>query len=228
MLAFVGNSHISQFNLPPTIVEIYALGASIKGLVNPESQLKFKESINIFITNNPLHSLVFFLGQVDIEFGYYYKCVKDNIKYNINDYCDDLIQRYESYLKTLTCNFYVLSINPTVIIDNVSHVFKVCFREDYGKNGYYSEENYSYNLDDNVKKILNDSYETRFLHNKLFNQKLEQMCLQNGFKYIDFWNIVTENNQVIEKYRPLHNDHHLRRIDNTDLLKYIIYKISSF
>ena len=224
-LLFIGNSHLSQFNLNrKNIHELRETGASIKGLVNPDSRLQLRHSINNFIDNNTSFSCVFFLGQVDIEFGYYYKSIVDNIKYNINDYYNDLIKKYESYLKSLKCNFYILSINPTTIID-VTHIFNVCFRCNNGNIGYYSEHNINIVLTDEIKSILDDSYEVRMLNNKLFNTKLEEMCLKNGFKYIDFWDFVTENNKVKGKYMPSTNDHHLNIVDDTELLDYILEKI---
>ena len=227
MLAFIGNSHLRQFNLYQDIVCIYEMGASIKGLVNPGSKLMLKNTINNFINDNPNHSLIFFLGQVDIEFGYYYKCIVDNIKYDINIYYDDIIKKYESYLQTLTCNFYILSINPTTIT-NTDHIFNVCFRSNNGKDGFYSEKNDNYTLNERVKEILNDSYQERFLNNKLFNDKLEFMCLKNNYKYIDFWEVVTNNNKVNEKYMPSDGDHHLKKVQDTFLLDYILYKINGF
>jgi hypothetical protein len=65
------------------------------------------------------------------------------------------------------------------------------------------------------------------LNNKLFNTKLEEMCLKNGFKYIDFWDFVMENNKVKDKYMPSINDHHLKIVDDTELLEYILEKIKT-
>ncbi len=204
-LAFIGNSHLDQFNLTKyaDIQIIYERGSSIKGLVNPESKLKLKTIINNFIDNSPDYSLVFFLGQVDIEFGYYYKCIIDNIKYDIDAYYDDLIERYKSYLKTLNCNFFILSINPTTITD-IAHIFNICFRCNNGNVGYYSEQNTKIILNEHIYSILNDSYDTRLSNHKRFNDKLEDMCLKSNFKYINFWDIIMDNttNRIKDKYSP--------------------------
>jgi len=226
-LVFIGNSHLDQFNLYPYIKIIYERGASIKGLVNPKSRLLLKDTISKFIDTNPDHTLIYFLGQVDIEFGYYYKCIVDDIKYNINEYYDDIIEKYEKYLQTLTCNFYILSINPTTIT-NTNHIFNICFRCNNGKDGFYSEKNDNYTLTERVKDILNDSYEKRFLNNKLFNDKLESMCFKNNYKYIDFWEVLVDNNKVNKQYMPLDNDHHLKVVEGNLLLDYILYKINCF
>ena len=49
------------------------------------------------------------------------------------------------------------------------------------------------------------------------------MCIKNNFLYIDFWNIVMENEtNVKSKYFPDHNDHHLIRTNDTELIDYIL------
>jgi len=224
-LAFIGNSHLSQFDLTNRYDSIYVVGASIKGLVNPDSKLQFKPKIETFIANNPDHHLVFFLGQVDIEFGYYYKCIVDNIKYDIDTFYDDLINKYVSYLKELKCPFYVLSINPTTITDT-SHIFNICFRCNNGKDGFYSDNNCAYSLDERVRGLLNDSYEVRFEHSKKFNSKLRRKCEENGFIYIDFWPVVVADNRIRDKYSHGTTDHHLKFGGDTELLDFVLDKIT--
>lgn len=220
-IVFIGNSHLDQFNLClKSINYIYALGASIKGLVNSNSKMKLKEKISAHIQNHSNTILVFFLGQVDIEFGYYYKCVVDNIKYDINEYYDNLICIYESYLKTLNNKIYILSINPTTIIDQV-HTFNVCFRGSNGSNGYYSEVNHNYAYENDIFTMLNDSYQQRFLNTAIFNVKLNAMCIKNGYKFIDLWDQIVENDKIKPKYMPTHNDHHLKNGDN-QLIDYVL------
>lgn len=226
-LCFIGNSHINQFNLKnfKNIHILYEMGASIKGLTNPNSKLQMAEKIRLFSENNPNTTLLFFLGQVDVEFGYYYKCVVDNIKYNINDYIDDLIIRYEKYLKTLTTNFYILSINPTVI-KNIEIIYRVTFCEDNGKNGEYSSVIPNFTFED-MKKYVDESFDKRFEINKLFNTKLEEMCNRNNFKFINIWDVLFENGKLKEKYLPINDDHHLRIPHDFDLLNYIYVKINN-
>jgi hypothetical protein len=202
------------------------LGASIKGLSNPNSQLQLNEKIQQYSFENPDSILVFFLGQVDIEFGYYYKCVCDKIKYKIEDYINDIINTFEKYLLTSVKNkFIILSINPTVI-KNIEHNFNVSFRCNNGYNGYYSIENPDILFDNYKNTIYNDSYEDRFYNNKLMNTYFKTMCIKNNFLYIYFWNIVMENDNTIKsKYLPYHDDHHLRLADDNELIDYILYQI---
>ena len=173
-LCFIGNSHLDQFNTElsntnHTIHKLYCVGASIKGLTNPNSRLGLNKLIQEYSNQNEDSILVFFLGQVDIEFGYYYKCVCDNIKYDIELYINNLVQYFEKYLLTSIKNkFIILSINPTVI-DNIEHNFNVSFRCPNGYNGFYSNVSSNILFDTYKDIIYNDSYEKRFTYNKLMN-----------------------------------------------------------
>lgn len=211
-LCFIGNSHIDQFHLDKQYTNIfnaiYCMGASIKGLTNPQSKLQLSSLIDNFQDNNKDYSFVFFLGQVDIEFGYYYKCVKLNNKIDINEYIDDIIDKFQTYLlNRVKIPFYILSINPTVI-NNIEHNFNVSFRCPNGKEGFYSEVDTNISFEQ-YKFIYNDSYETRFEYNKLFNDKLEIMCKKNNFRFINLWNSLVKDNKVIDKFIPKATDHHL-------------------
>lgn len=223
-LCLIGNSHTSQFNAENLsfIDIIYCNGASIKGLVNENSKLQLKRQILKYEEVNPESILLFFLGQVDIEFGYYYKCVIDNIKYNIDDYINELITKYEYFLINFIKNkFIILSINPTTITD-IKHNFNVCFRCGNGHVGFYSEINNNINFDDVKEKFFNETFEERYFYNMKFNDKLKKMCEKNNFKFINLWNILCDkNNNLLEKYKPNTLDHHLKIDYELNLIKYI-------
>jgi hypothetical protein len=223
---FIGNSHLGQFHDSGSVRKLYKMGASIKGLVNPNSKLQLREDIQSVIQTSPNTTLVFFLGQVDIEFGYYYKCVIDQKKYDIQDYINDLIQKYESYLQTLKVPFVVLSINPTVIKEN-AHIYRVCFTEDNGKQGYYSEtvKDMPYESE-KVQMFLNDSFETRYSYNLLFNNALEEMCRKKSFQYVDFWPYICNDGVLKSQYAPKNTDHHLVCQDS-GLFEYVMNKIQN-
>jgi hypothetical protein len=249
-LCFIGNSHVDMFshsNIFPNTITKKCIGASIKGLVNENSTLQLKNQIFEFQNDKSFedYTLVFFLGQVDIEFGYYYKCCVDKIKYDFQEYCDNLISRYEYFFTSnvLKLPFIILGINPTVIKNN-EHIFNVCFRCDNGKSGFYSGADNKLKFNDVKNEYIYHDYDTRLKHNKIFNEKLEAMCNKNGFKYIDFWEYLFENNKrhninstninstnidnykLKESYDPKRdNDHHLKT-DNGELMVYVINKIT--
>ncbi len=205
----IGNSHTGQFHIQESesFSVVCKMGASIKGLTNPNSTLRLHEDIQTILQNSPDSGLLFFLGQVDVEFGYYYKCVMDGIQYPIGPYIDDLIQRYVSYLSKLPTKTAVITINPTTIRD-MSHTYRVCFQDNNGVNGLYSSiTNISY---ESIRDTyLNDSYETRMTNCKLFNDRLQMACQSAGIPCIYMWDDIVVNGAVRPEYMPAHNDHHL-------------------
>jgi hypothetical protein len=227
-LYFIGNSHLDQFKLEtcPRVVKIAYVGASIKGLTNPNSKLKLNTHIQTIIQSDPSPQLVFCLGQVDIEFGYYYKCVIDQKKYDIMEYIDDLIIKYEVYLKTLPCKVHICCINPTVIT-HMEHIFKVCFTEDNGKEGGYSGITSNLTFNEIKLQYLNDSFEIRWNMNVKFNEMLENMCKKNNYNYINYWPVLMNKDGTLQdKYKPIGIDHHLNDCNSIELRDYVLNKIS--
>jgi hypothetical protein len=123
----IGNSHLFQFD-NPSLNTLYGYGASICGLYNNNSTLKLKEYILEYQDLNPEKYLVFFLGQSDIEFIYYYKCIKNNNKMDMNKFIDEIIEKYIQFIINNIKKPIVLGINPTTI-KTEEHIFNVNFRE---------------------------------------------------------------------------------------------------
>jgi len=234
MYCFIGNSHIDQFNIPTyslrtgqSIDRIYCMGASIKGLMNPNSVSGLRSMILDYQSKNPSSKLVFFLGQVDLDFGYYYKCVKDTVKYDMREYIDTLVSLYETFLSTdITNAFAVLGINPSVIRDT-RHNYNVSFQCPNGASGFYSEVNQDLRFED-VSHIYSDSLETRCMHVKMFNQALSSMCKRRHFNFIDISPVLFDDNSVLKsKYVPDGEmDHHLKPTADTDMLEFIMPLLS--
>lgn len=58
------------------------------------------------------------------------------------------------------------------------------------------------------------------------NDYLKQMCIKNNFLYVDFWNIIMENEYEVQaKYLYEHDDHHLKKTNDTELIDYILSQI---
>jgi hypothetical protein len=228
---FIGNSHVDQFNIDSflsntsgRIDKLYCMGASIKGLANPNSVLQLKPMILDYQSKNPSSRLMFFLGQVDIEFGYYFKCVKDNVKHDIHEYIDNLVVLYEKFLASeITNTFYVLGINPSVIRD-IRHNYIVSFECPNGINGFYSEVGHGIQFKD-VEHIYNDSLETRCSYTKIFNQSLADMCRRRNFNFIDISPVLLEEGVLKSKYVPAGDrEHHLKIPDDFELINFVLSK----
>ena len=206
----IGNSHVDQFhaNGSENLYVFAKTGATIKGLTNPNSTLKLHEDIQKIIQKMPDTCLVFFLGQVDIDFGYYYKCVMDGVKYPIGPYIDKLVEQYIEYLVKLPVKTCTITINPTTIL-SMKHTHHVCFQEDYGVSGMYSSIT-AISYESVCDTFLNDSYETRMSFCKAFNERLLSACDAAGIPCINLWDDIVEDGKIRPEYVPLGGDHHLR------------------
>jgi hypothetical protein len=201
----IGNSHTSQFNNANLNI-LYGYGASICGLYNENSTLKLKEKILDYQDFNPEKTLVFFLGQSDVEFIYYYKSIKNNCKIDIAEFLDDVVNKYIDFIVKYIKKPVVLGINPTVI-KSTQHIFNVNFRDHSVTNpagSYHLELTY-----DDVKHFYDD-YEIRYNNNMQFNKKLSEQCKKINVPYIDLnKEILDDNINVKSIYLPKEDDHHL-------------------
>lgn len=230
MHCFIGNSHVDQFNIPAyssrtgqPIDRIHCMGASIRGLMNPNSASRLRSMILDYQSKNPSSKFVFCLGQVDLDFGYYYKCVKDNVKYDMCEYIDTLVGIYETFLSSdITNTVNVVGINPSVIRD-IRHNYNVSFQCPNGATGFYSEVNRDVRFED-VSHIYSDSLDTRCLHTKMFNQALAAMCTRRHFNFIDISPVLFDERGALKaKYVPNGEmEHHLKPTTDTDMLEFIV------
>jgi hypothetical protein len=221
-LVVIGDSHTSQYGFDSVksyktiknIDLINAPGASIKGLLKEISTLGLLEKIKNFNFSKN-HTTLFVLGQCDVEFGYYYKSVLSGNKINIDDFFDDLINRYTKFLKNFGGEFIISAINPCTVY-NVEYNFNVNFKDNIShltnNLNETGELNNSINFNE-YKHIYNDSFEVRNNNHIIFNTKLKNMCENNNFKFITIWDDITENNFVKDKFKRPGDNHHL----NNDL-----------
>jgi len=237
-LLFIGNSHIDQFTIPENknkFKELYSLqdiqllhspGVSIRGLNKKNSTLGFCEKIIDFKKNNLDYYLIFFLGQVDLEFGYYYKCVKQNIKINVVDYIEETANIYINFLnKEIKDNFCIVSINPSTINDT-EHNFNVNFK-DITPTNFLNDTGNSANTEtiffNDVKHFYSDSLEDRNKNHLFFNEIVKYKANQNNYKFVNLWDDISENNIVKPQYNSNKNDHHL--VPSEDMFHFLMKKI---
>jgi hypothetical protein len=213
----VGNSHSFLFNSIPNIHFITKFGASIRGLIKNNSSTNLKISVIDSLNQYKDSTYIFYLGQCDIEYGYYYNCVINNSKLNIEIYMDNLINDYNTFLKSIPNNIIIMGINPCVIRDT-EFSFNVCFNDTNFERNKDNKNTYNYN---DCKCFFNESIQIRNNNHKIFNEKLKKMCVQNNYKYMDLFNIVCdENNNVLSEYYPdTEKDCHLK--NNNKIIMYL-------
>ena len=227
----VGNSHTDQFKSFEKISlypfeRIHATGASIRGLFNPNSTTGLNQFINT-IDTSPINYFLFHLGQVDMEFGYYYKSALANKKLDIPTFINDTIRIYERFLWQRKGTPIVIGMNPTAIKDS-QHIFYVNFKDiichDNNKiqevGEFIEERTY-----DSLAHIYNDSVEQR--NDALFsmNDALKTMCIKNRWAFIDMMPILTENGILANRFQYEHLDHHVKPSD--ELGRYLSNRLNA-
>lgn len=235
---FVGTSHLGQFDLN-NCAEIFNKwnvssckiicmpGASIKGLSNPHSTTGLNKSVMNIDDDTNTKILIFQLGQVDIEFGYYYKSVLRSEKLDVDEFMNDLIDKYTEFLLSIKSKVVVIGVNPTAITD-LEHTFRVNFNDTMCHANNLIQETGC--LDNRYKyselgHIYNDDMSNRNIVHKRFNEKLKNMCNKYSFVFCDLWDFLIDQdaNSLLPIYKPAVNDHHIvpSNILTDHLLKYI-------
>lgn len=174
---------------------------SISSIINDKSTLNYKEFINKKITNNLFDYHVFKLGQVDVEYIYYYKILQ-NIKISKENFYKDIIYKFIKYLK-LFINKYATKIiicgsnlaNPTNWEENTKKILGI----------NYLPKNITYNSKNN--DII------------LFNSILKKECELNNIKYFDLTKkcCFKKNNNYLLKKKYIGKDYHYKGAENVDL-----------
>jgi len=213
MRIFIGNSHLDQFILNHSHgVLVLHPGASIKGLLNPCSITGLNKRIGDF--TNSKNTFIFHLGQVDFEFGYYYKSVLTGYKLDKAQFISGILSVYETYLQSLPNKKVIIGLNPTAI-DDMFHTFNINFNDlECGPNNSIQETgevNDSFNYS-SLGHIYNDSIEERNTFLEMANQEMKRMCMKNGIEFIDLWPLLfdCETHTLGKEFHPGCLDHHIK------------------
>lgn len=225
----VGNSHLGQFKLIEhnshfKIRLVQGAGASIRGLLNSNSLTGLNQQVNQYDIDTSA-CFIFHLGQVDIEFGYYYKCALADTKLDINTFIADTIDIYTRYLKTIQGNIIIIGVNPTAITD-MFHTFYVNFKDTmcYQNNRVQQVGEFQTNRTyESLAHIYNDSIAIRNQSLLSMNNALQKMCAINGWKFIDMMPIIAKDGQLAPQFQPTRLDHHL--IPSIELSSYVLSQL---
>jgi len=223
-----GDSHCLCFGQGDVIVKnMYNIqmlnqdSSTARGLINPNSTLKYGEKIEYFIkfkinynnkpfnTNEKFNYYIFKFGQVDIQVNYYYKKIIKNEIITKDIFFNDVINDYITFLNLFkNYNILVCGINMPSPTNYKSYLYKVL------------------KLDEIHKNELLDSITLEELNNDtiLFNNLLRQECLLNNITYFDLTDECTyfNNGLIYLKKEFIGNDHHYNGCrDITTLNKYM-------
>ncbi len=95
-----GNDEINIDNKKYKFIDCHQDSVSLKGLSKKSSKTNYKLKIIDELKNNNNNNDIYILkiGQVDLEFGFYYKINSDGINIDINLFIDELIKIYKNFL----------------------------------------------------------------------------------------------------------------------------------
>ncbi|OBX06237.1 hypothetical protein QV08_10750 [Gallibacterium salpingitidis] len=219
--AIVGDSHavyFTQLNKLTKLSKSYydpndykvadISAATIRGFGNRDSTLKVSDQINKLIENTQPHTLIFCLGQVDIELGYYYRSIiKEK---NVDNFIEETITIYKNYLLNLQqekkVNIVIKGINPTVLINQI---FAINYIGNITTENFKTPEERKF-YKQKVADELPD-YSFRFSLSSNFNNALKDLADRFNWSYFDIWNEVIDpkTGNIYLKYLPAWFDHHL-------------------
>ncbi|MEA2048166.1 MAG: hypothetical protein U9O64_06915, partial [Campylobacterota bacterium] len=147
---------------------------------------------------------------VDLELGYYYRKVIKNEEINYGIFVDYLVEKYVDFLKLTNLDkssMVVKGLNLTVLKYGdfaTSYIQRIITENIENKNEVLQ-----------AKKKLNtvmESYSARNNATLNFNIKLQQVCLNEGWKYFDvneYLSDFTVGKGILDRFIPSGFDHHL-------------------
>lgn len=241
----IGDSHSHLFRRasikgPEWFASLHLLcsAGSALGLANPMSRSGYSNHIRHFVAqleeipganNIPL---LFEFGQVDVEFVYNFRRIRDKIaKFDMGYYEQFCAESVAAYCKFLTSTFpegkrdnvFVLSIFPPALSDRS------------WEDGYINDHIVSLEADRSKEEIAeavrqveipNISIRTNLHH--YYNEELKKKCKYLGFSFRDcFTPFLGEGNVLDMSFVPLGkgSDHHLEYDPTTSQITEILWSI---
>ena len=176
------------------LTNLYCPSASMKGLTNPNSFLKYNNKIIKYldlISHDVFKErfeniCIFKFGQVDIEYNIHYKIHHKKENIDVNKFIRTLVNNYINYILTLTNKYKNIRFIVNGI--NMPNVYNI---NNYILKGV---------LPKGEKLLYNIKYKTQFNWNYIFNRILLKQCITNKIPYFDLTKGTTINNTIRKKF----------------------------
>ena len=197
---------------------LYCSAASMKGLTNPNSFLKYNNQIIKYLdkishyvfTKSFKNICIFKFGQVDIEYNIHYKIHNKKENIDVNKFIRTLVNDYINYILTLRNKYKNLQFIINGI--NMPNVYNI--------NNYILKRV----LPKGKKLLYNIEYKTQFNWHSLFNRILLEKCITNKIPYFDLTKETTINNTIRNEFIGF--DHHFSGgYDGESYDKYCTYQV---
>lgn len=116
-LCFLGNCDRTKYieveynNKKFCIINNYADSVSISGLIKDKSRTNYNNYIKNNLNKENKYYNLFKMGQVDVEYIYYYKNLVKNENINFDKFVDKLTDNYVNFIKNINANIIICGIN---------------------------------------------------------------------------------------------------------------------
>ena len=175
-----GDSHARSFTVEKQlivtpnlkIINCFKDSATIKGLTNSESKLKYGIKIIDILKNiedKGAAIIVLKLGQVDVEYGFLFKRLVLGEKITLEDFCNELILKYKQFIESI----------------KKIHDFRIIICSANIPN--YKSEEYFHDYLIFIFQVLPNSKEKRVITDAIVNQIKDAKILEQ-IKNIHFFN----------------------------------------
>ncbi len=183
----------------------YKSSVSLTGFTKEASRLNYKPYVDNIINSNIENYYLFKLGQVDVEYVYYYKKYKNKQDIIFEKFIIDILDKYILILlnyKKINNNILVCGLNLT--------------------NWLYYKDDINKHLDLKLE-LDKDELNNNII---LFNNLLKQKCNDNNIIYFDLINETSEhiNNIIKIKNDFIGYDYHYRGAECQDIYMSTINK----
>lgn len=177
---------------------------------------KFYEYIK---TIDPTTKIVINMGQVDLDIIYLNRCIKQEKNIDIEEFIYLVLNNYLQgilEIRKIIPNICVFGINPPSML-TIRSILTIASQTE--------------KIDDYKSLPYDFLIETRTENSRIFNMKLKEMALSNGFRYVDAWDRLYDgsgsNTKIIHrKYlHPECDDHHIYTQSDNEWMSYFIKKL---
>jgi len=185
-LCFVGSSlrnkylYITYKNKNFLILNASQDSVSISGLDKLISKTSYNNIIRNNIDNLKTNYNIFKLGQVDVEFIYYYKVYKKHETITKKEFYNDIITKYVRFLLTLNVNIIVCGINLPGLTTDTEIIKYLCYITNISESELINKD---ITLQIKMKDAL------------YFNDMLKNTCSDHNIIYFD---VISETIKYVD------------------------------
>jgi hypothetical protein len=188
-----------------TFYNKYQSKVSIRGLINKNSKLKYRNYIIDTLKNLNINTIVCLkLGQIDLEYVYYYKKFVKKQNINLLEFIDETLEIYMSFIKEIkNMGFRVIIISPNlpnpkfflhVIQESIGIKIKIEYIDLCNTFNIFNEKLENYLRNDNIDYFnIFPIIGTKELNN-IYTLKDEFIGLDHHLKGGEYFNILDKQN----------------------------------